>query len=436
MARGERVGVLMLDLDGFQMLNDSFGHEAGNEVLSAVAKRLQGVTRQGDLVARMGADEFAVVCERVGSTDEITSLARRFLASMRAPFVVHDQQLFLGAHVGIGLSTRHTAALIDVVRDADTALNRAKADDAPFRVFDPEMRESSRRLLATASDLRHAVARRELRVEYQPIVELPNGQIVAFEALARWDHPRRGSVRPVEFIPAAEKAGLIAEIGEWVLHQAVAAAVRWGELGGTGAPRVSVNVSPRQLQDPDFLYVVTRCLEQWDLPYDRLILEITESAVMDNIELANESLRVLSGLGVRIAIDDFGAGASSLSQLKQLSWVDILKIDRSFMHGLGEDDQTGAIVGTVIALARALDMHVVAEGVESELQSDQLSECGCDCAQGWHFGRAVRPRAAESLVVQLDVETAVLERQGNSLDSRAGFEPFTRISHMRADGER
>jgi EAL domain-containing protein (putative c-di-GMP-specific phosphodiesterase class I) len=196
----------------------------------------------------------------------------------------------------------------------------------------------------------------------------------------------------------AEKAGLIAEVGEWVLHQAVAAAVRWRKLAGNAAPKVSVNVSAQQLTDPDFIYNVTRCLEQWQLPFDRLILEVTESAVMEHIDLANESLAALSGLGVQIAIDDFGAGASSLAQLKRLRWIDILKIDKSFIAGLGEDEETSSIVTTVIALARALHMSVVAEGVETALQAKQLVAAGCDHAQGWHFGRPLRPRAADGLV--------------------------------------
>jgi EAL domain-containing protein (putative c-di-GMP-specific phosphodiesterase class I) len=260
------------------------------------------------------------------------------------------------------------------------------------------MRETSRRFLATASDLRHAVTGRQLRVEFQPIVTLPSTTPFALEALARWDHPTRGRVQPDDFITVAEKAGLIAEIGEWVLHQAAAAAARWRRMAGPGAPKVSVNVSAQQLSDPDFIYTVTRCLEQWQLPFEQLVLEVTESAVMENFDLANETLRVLSGLGVQVAIDDFGAGASSLSQLKQLRWVDILKIDKSFVDGLGEDEEVCSIVSTIIALARALNMSVVAEGVETETQAAQLVASGCDHAQGFHFGRPLRPRATDALV--------------------------------------
>jgi diguanylate cyclase (GGDEF)-like protein len=400
MRRGERTAMLLLDLDGFQMFNDSFGHDSGDEVLASVARRLEGVLRQHDVVARVGADEFAVVCEHVKSIDEITNLARRFLATLHAPFMVDDQQVFLGAHVGIALSGAETTSLTELVREADTAMSRARAEGSPWAVYEPEMREHSRRFLAMASELRHAVERRELRVEYQPIVELSGGSVFALEALARWDHPRRGAVRPEDFIPVAERSGLIAEIGDWVLHQAVASAVRWQQLGRGVAPKLSVNVSPHQLAEPDFLYTVTRCLEHWHLPFDRLVLEVTESAVMTNVELANESLRVLSGLGAQIAIDDFGAGTSSLAQLKQLRWVDILKIDKSFVAGLGEDDDVSAIVATIIALARALNMTVVAEGVETDLQAAQLTAAGCDHAQGWRFGRPLRPRATDALVLK------------------------------------
>jgi diguanylate cyclase (GGDEF)-like protein len=398
MRNGERTGVLVLDLDGFQMFNDGLGHEAGDDVLRSVARRLQGVVRDADVVARVGADEFAVVCEHVNGLDEMSSLARRFLATLRIPFEVHGQQVFLGAHVGIAVSDQRTTSLMELVRDADTAMNRAKADGRSWAVFDPAMRESSRRFLAMASDLRDAISRHQLRVEYQPIVAMAGGQTFALEALARWDHPRRGLVPPDDFIAVAENAGLIGEVGDWVLNQAVAAAVRWAKLSAQRAPKVAVNVSPQQLANPDFIYMVTRCLEQWQLPFDRLVLEITESAVMENVDLANESLAVLSGLGVQIAIDDFGAGSSSLAQLKRLRWIDILKIDKSFVDGLGEDEETRSIVTTIIALARALKMSVIAEGVETDVQAGYLMAAGCDYAQGWHFGRPLRPRATDALV--------------------------------------
>lgn len=389
--------VLVLDLDGFRMFNDSFGHEAGDEVLAAAADRLRAVGPEGVVIARSGADEFSVLCEGVQGADDAIALARRFISALRGtPFDVYDHQVFLGAHVGIAVSADRL--FVDLVRDAETAMNRAKEDRLPWAVYTPEMRETSRRFLATASDLRHAVSGRQLRVEFQPIVTLPSTTPFALEALARWDHPTRGRVQPDDFITVAEKAGLIAEIGEWVLHQAVAAAVRWRRMAGAGAPKVSVNVSAQQLSDPDFIYTVTRCLEQWQLPFEQLVLEVTESAVMENFDLANETLRVLSGLGVQVAIDDFGAGASSLSQLKQLRWVDILKIDKSFVDGLGEDDEVCSIVSTIIALARALNMSVVAEGVETETQAAQLVASGCDHAQGFHFGRPLRPRATDALV--------------------------------------
>ncbi|MFL5839884.1 MAG: putative bifunctional diguanylate cyclase/phosphodiesterase, partial [Thermoleophilaceae bacterium] len=254
-------------------------------------------------------------------------------------------------------------------------------------------REASRRFLATASDLRRAASRR------QPIVTLPGADLVAFEALVRWAHPTRGLISPGEFIPVAEQAGLIAEIGEWVLREAAGAAVRWEELAGLGAPRVAVNVSAQQLADPDFVYAVTRCIGEFGLAPERLILEVTESAVMENVQAATESLRVLSGLGSQIALDDFGAGSSSLSQLRQLSWVDVLKIDKSFVDGLAEGAEDAAIVRTVIDLARALNMVVVAEGIETADQAERLVAIGCDMAQGFHFGRALRPTAADAVIV-------------------------------------
>jgi diguanylate cyclase (GGDEF)-like protein len=395
----EHIGILLLDVEGFQMLNDSFGYEAGDEVLGAVAERLRAVVREGDSLARVGPDEFAVLCERVRGRDEVISMARRFTNLLRTPFSIQGQQIFLGAHVGIALSDGEIENVIDLVRNADTAMNRAKASGDRWRIYHSDMREQSRQFLAMASDLRHAITRRQLRVEYQPIVALADGKPYAFEALTRWNHPVRGSVPPDEFIPVAEKAGLISEIGEWVLHEAVAAAVRWSDLSGLDGPRVSVNVSAQQLADPDFIYTVARCGEHWQLPFDKLILEVTESGVMENLEVAVETLRVLSGLGISVALDDFGTGASSLAQLKQLRWIDILKIDKSFVDDVCADDENSAIVRTIVGLAHALDMSVVAEGVEQESQARQLASAGCAHAQGWHYGRPLRPTAADSLVV-------------------------------------
>jgi EAL domain-containing protein (putative c-di-GMP-specific phosphodiesterase class I) len=261
------------------------------------------------------------------------------------------------------------------------------------------MRERSRAFLEMASDLRMAIGRRQLRVEYQPIVSLPSGDLCALEALARWSHPRRGHVSPADFIPVAERAGLISEIGDWVFHEAVDSAVRWCEMVGEGCPRVSVNVSAHQLRDADFVYTIARGLEHYDLPFDRLQLEVTESAVIENIDAAVESLRVLSGLGVKIAIDDFGSGNSSLWLLKELSWVDVLKVDKGFVTGLCDSPANRAIVKAVIDVASALGMSVVAEGVEIEPEADALARLECEQAQGWHFGRPLRPTAADAAVV-------------------------------------
>ena len=395
---GERTAMFVLDLDGFRLLNDGFGHAAGDAVLSSMVPRIESAVREDDTVARVGPDEFAVLCERVGSMDEVKRLARRLLAAMEDSFDLPHGEFFLGARVGIALSGTRVGDVNDLVRDADTAMHRARGNGSRWALFNPSMRESARRFLSTASDLRHAVAKHQLRVEYQPIVTLPTGNLVALEALVRWVHPQRGLVSPAEFIPVAERTGLIPEIGEWVLREAARAAVRWAALGRSQPPRVAVNVSAAQLADPDFVYAVTRSLNDAGLDPEHLILEVTESAVMENVEVASEALGVLNRLGVQIALDDFGAGSSSLSQLRQLNWVDVLKIDKSFVPGLGEDDKDTAIVNTVIDLARALDMSVVAEGVETETQASELIGLGCDRAQGWYFGRALRPTAADALL--------------------------------------
>ena len=396
--KDERTAMFVLDLDGFRLLNDGFGHTAGDAVLVAMSERISNAVRDEDTVARVGPDEFAVLCERVVDMDEVRGLSRRLLSAMDEPFELSEGSFFLGARVGIALCGSRPKDMGDLVRDADSAMHRARANGSRSAVFNPGMRESARKFLATASDLRYAVSGHQLRVEYQPIVALPHARLVALEALVRWVHPRRGLVSPGEFIPVAEQTGLIPEIGEWVLREAAGAAVRWGKLSRGPAPRIAVNVSAEQLSDPDFVHSVTRAIESTGLPAEQLILEVTESAVMENLDAANESLGMLSRIGVQIALDDFGAGSSSLSQLRQLNWVDVLKIDKEFVPGLGEEEQDRKIVDTVIDLARALEMSVVAEGVETRLQAAELIDLGCDRAQGWYFGRALRPNAAEALL--------------------------------------
>lgn len=395
---GERTAMFVLDLDGFRLLNDGFGHAAGDAVLSSMVPRISSAVREEDTVARVGPDEFAVLCERVGSMDEVKRLARRLLAAMEDSFDLPHGEFFLGARVGIALSGTRVGDVSDLVRDADTAMHRARGSGGRWALFHPSMRESARRFLSTASELRHAVAKHQLRVEYQPIVSLPGADLVALEALVRWVHPRRGLVSPAEFIPVAERTGLIPDIGEWVLREATGAAVRWSKLGRGQPPRVAVNVSATQLAEPDFVNVVTRALSDAGLDPDNLVLEVTESAVMENVEVASEALGLLNRLGVQIALDDFGAGNSSLAQLRKLNWVDVLKIDKAFLPGLGEEDKDTAIVNAVIDLARAFDMAVVAEGVETETQASELIDLGCDRAQGWYFGRALRPTAADALL--------------------------------------
>jgi diguanylate cyclase (GGDEF)-like protein len=398
LSNGQKAAVLLLDIDGFRMLNNGFGHAAGDAVLSQLATRLTDTVRDGDLVVRVGADEFAVLCGRISTTDEAAALGRRLLGVFATPFKVLEQQVSLGARVGIAVTGPTDRTLLDLVRDADLAMTHTQQSHTRWALFRPEMRDAPRRYLETASDLRNARGRRELRLEYQPIVSLPGGDLPILEALVRWAHPQRGLVPPNEFIPVAEQAGLITDIGEWVLDEALRAACRWSDLVGAASPCVAVNVSAQQLADPDFVYKVTRSIAEAELSPERLILEVTESAVMENVEAAVESLRVLTGLGTRIALDDFGAGASSLSQLRQLRWVDLLKIDKSFIDGVTASAEDEAIVRAVIELARALEMAVVAEGIETEEQAALMVELGCDYAQGYYFGRALRPTAADTRI--------------------------------------
>ncbi len=391
------VAVLFVDLDNFKVVNDSLGHGAGDRLLKIVAERMRRVVRDHDIIARFGGDEFAVIVGRSGGVTAARRVAERLAAALRTPVELDGNQRFVTASFGVRSVPVTAADPESLLRDADAAMYRAKElGKARCEVFDDSMRERAVERLDLEAGLRDALERGELRVLYQPQVELASGRIVGAEALLRWHHPQRGVVVPPLFIPIAEQTGLIVPIGAWVLLQACRQAAAWaGQVGRELT--ISVNVSPRQLADEHFEQVVKDALAATGLEPRLLCLEVTESAVMADPEAATALLERLKALGVRLAIDDFGVGYSSLSQLKALLPVDTIKIDKSFVDGVpGGEDQ--AIVDAILRLADGLGLAAIAEGVETGDQVDALLGMGCRLSQGFHFARPQLPADLERLL--------------------------------------
>lgn len=390
--------VLFVDLDRFKLVNDSTGHAAGDELLVQVATRLSAVTRPGDTLSRFGGDEFVVVCESLASPEDAVQVAMRVLDGMQAPFEVSGQEMFVTASIGIAIAEPGDDAG-DLLRDADAAMYRAKDQGrSGWVMFDDGMRADVQRRLDVGNKLRRALSGPGLFLEFQPVLALDTRRAVGVEALVRWQDGN-GVVRPDEFIPVAEETGLIIPIGEWVLRESCRQLVGWRE-GERCSPeqRVSVNVSARQLAQPDFADVVARALGDTGLDPRLLVLEVTESVLMLNHEAAADVLTRLRALGVSISIDDFGTGYSSLGYLQKLP-IDELKIDRSFVATLGSRERTTPILDAIVGLAHAVGLTVVAEGVETETQAGLLTDMGCDLAQGFHFARPLRADAALGYLV-------------------------------------
>ena len=383
------LGLLLVDLDGFKAVNDRAGHLAGDALLLEVGHRLMAAVRRGDTVARLGGDEFAVLLEDCDDGDLTTAgqvVAERILQSLRQPILVDGRELGVGASLGLVVA-RPESTPEDMLREADCALYASKAAGrARVTVFGPDLHEKASRDIELVADLPRAIAQGQLELGYQPVVELRTGKVVGVEALARWNHPTRGYVGPVDFIPLAEQCGLIEELGSWALTTALAQGEQW--LAAGRELDIAVNVSARQL-GPDFVRLVERALAASTLKASRLTLELTESVLVDDAH-TRDALFALRALGVRLAVDDFGTGYSSLSYLRKLP-IDVVKLDRSFITELGEAG-ADAVSRTVVTLAVELGMSVIAEGVETEEQRDLLLGMGCGLAQGWLFGRAVPAR--------------------------------------------
>jgi diguanylate cyclase (GGDEF)-like protein/PAS domain S-box-containing protein len=398
-ARSERhrsmTAVLFLDVDRFKWVNDSLGHAAGDSLLRTVSERMSAMLRAGDTLARFGGDEFAVLCEEVDDVNQAINVAQRLSSAFAAPFVLDDDRaVTVTASIGIAMATSSGHTPETLLRDADSAMYRAKDKGRDrIEVFDDEMRASAMTRLETEAALRHAIDANELCVHYQPIVDLAGEQVLGVEALVRWQHPERGLVAPLEFIPLAEDTGLIVPIGTFVLTEACRTMAEWNHAHPDRIPlSVSVNLSARQLASPGLPRVVAGVLTSTGLQPEQLCLEITESVLMEDADTSRELLESLKRLGVTIAVDDFGTGYSSLLYLRRFP-VDVLKIDRSFVSGLGTASEDSAIVSGVVSLAHALGLHSVAEGVEQPSQAAELGLLGCDRAQGFYWSRPLEPLA-------------------------------------------
>jgi diguanylate cyclase (GGDEF)-like protein len=401
--QAEPVALFFIDLDRFKFINDSFGHAAGDELLKAVARRLRGTVRPGDTVARLGGDEFAVLLENVPSRRAAERAASDLSACVSAPFDLSGKEVFITASVGVSLSAPSEAAEARLLHEADVALYRVKRQGrANWVVFDPAVDGAGWERATLEVQLRQAMQDDTLWLAYQPLVELATNRIVELEALVRWQHPDRGTVLPRAFVPVAEQTGLVVPFGRWVLETACRQGHVWQERYGE-APVVSVNLSARQFLHPELVEDIAQVLQSTGLAPDRLKLEITESTMMINVDVAAGTLRRLQTLGVRIAIDDFGSGYSSLSYLRHLP-IDQLKIDQEFIAGLERQGEASAIVRAVIALAQALQIEVVAEGIESSVQAAHLRSWGCDLGQGFHLGR---PLSAKATISLLDAKFAI-----------------------------
>ena len=387
----KQTAVMFVDLDRFKAVNDLLGHAAGDILLKEVAQRLVRQLRVGDTICRIGGDEFVVVLPELKRAADAAQVARKVLEQLSQPLMVEERELIVTPSIGIAVFPDDGRDAETLIRNSDAAMYHAKElGRANYQFFTAEMNQAASRRLALEADLRRALGRDELRVFYQPIVDARTGLVAAHEALARWQHPERGLVEPGEFIQLAEESGMILKLGEWVLRQAC----RWATFIGVerGLP-VSVNLSPRQFNDPKLVHTVAAALRETGLPARLLQLEITETTAMQHTDVTLATLNRLKALGVSIAIDDFGTGYSSLSYLKRFP-VDLLKIDRSFTTELPADADQCAIVSAIVALAHALELQVIAEGVENAEQREFLASCGCNFIQGHLTGAPLDADAA------------------------------------------
>ncbi len=395
--------VLFLDMDNFKVVNDSLGHAAGDAMLIEIAVRMERCLRSGDTAARFGGDEFVVLIDDVDNPRYATQIAQRLVGALQEPYDIGGQKVYSSPSIGIAFAGKGTETPEELLRDADAAMYDAKKrGKACYSVFQNSLSQTARARLETGNDLRLGLERGEFVLHYQPKIELKTGHIVGVEALVRWDHPTRGLLAPSEFIPIAEEMGLIVPLGKWVLRKACCQAKKWQSDEFASNLSMSVNVSAKQLavsplQNPGLVGEVAQILQETGLNPHHLVLEITESVLMDEAETSMSVLQGLKELGVRLAIDDFGTGYSSLAYLRVFP-IDFLKIDRQFVRGAGQSEGGDIILNSMIDLAHALKLTVIAEGAETAEEVVQLRKSGCDLAQGYFFARPLAPQDISALL--------------------------------------
>ncbi len=419
LSRDERsVSVLLMDLDDFKTINDSLGHAAGDRLLAEVGDRLRACLRTADTAARLGGDEFAILLEDGGEGAEAAEVAARIMAALEGPFLLEGKEVFVRASIGIATASSTSGGVPegadDLLRNADVAMYMAKENGkGRYQIFQPAMHDTALRRLELKADLQRAVDQGEFVLHYQPVIELESGGVSGLEALLRWNHPHRGMIPPLDFIPLAEETGLIVPIGRWVLREACKQAVALHERFPTNPPlHMAVNLSARQLQRPEIVDEVAQTLMETGLEPESLILEITESVMMQDMDLSIQRLAELKELGVKLAVDDFGTGYSSLNYIRRFP-VDILKVDKSFVDGVNEGGEESALTAAIIELAGILKLRPVAEGIERADQLEKLLALHCDLGQGFYFARPLPMEGVDQLLA--DRET--LERRERELSS-------------------
>jgi diguanylate cyclase (GGDEF)-like protein len=381
--------VLIMDLDHFKVINDSLGHAIGDQLLVAVAQKLQFFLRSGDTIARLGGDEFVITLDNIKQEQDATKIADRIQKELQQPLKVNDHEVFSTVTIGIALSAENYTTPEEILRDADTALHRAKSlGRARYEMFNRTMHDKAVARMRIENDLRRAVEKEEFLVFYQPIVNLFTGDYNGFEALVRWKHPERGFISPVEFIYIAEETGLIVSIDQLVLRKACNQINIWKQQFPNKGLFVNVNLSTKQFSQPDLVEQITKIIKETKIDSKSLKLEITESVIMENLESAANKLSQLRALDIKLYMDDFGTGYSSLSYLHRFP-IDALKIDRSFVKRIGLDNESTEIIKTIMTLAKSLKLHVVVEGIETKEQLDHLKNLDCKEGQGFLFSKPI-----------------------------------------------